>query len=150
MNAGIQDAWNLGWKPALVARGAAPELLDSYEAERRPVGQALLRLTDRLFSIATSTRLPVRTVRTAVVPQVAPLLPRLPPSLRAAGFRRVAELDIRYRGSPAVEDHGARRLRTLRAGDRLPDAPLTGPAGPTSLHRLGREATRASIPEDEP
>ena len=44
MNTGIQDAWNLGWKLALVTTGSAtPELLDSYETERWPVGRALLR-----------------------------------------------------------------------------------------------------------
>jgi NADPH-dependent dioxygenase len=44
MNTGIQDAFNLGWKLALVISGAASErLLDSYESERRPVSAALLR-----------------------------------------------------------------------------------------------------------
>jgi 2-polyprenyl-6-methoxyphenol hydroxylase-like FAD-dependent oxidoreductase len=44
MNAGVQDAYNLGWKLALVARRAAPDtLLDSYEAERRPVADAIGR-----------------------------------------------------------------------------------------------------------
>ncbi len=39
MNVGIQDAMNLGWKLAAVARGTAPaELLDTYETERLPVG----------------------------------------------------------------------------------------------------------------
>ena len=39
MNTGIQDAWNLGWKIALVSRGIAEEaLLDTYDTERRPVG----------------------------------------------------------------------------------------------------------------
>jgi len=38
MNGGIQDAYNLGWKLALVLHGAAaPTLLDSYEAERLPI-----------------------------------------------------------------------------------------------------------------
>ncbi|CAN0175776.1 unnamed protein product [Phaeothamnion confervicola] len=38
MNAGIQDAFNLAWRLALVHRGAAPaSLLESYECERRPV-----------------------------------------------------------------------------------------------------------------
>jgi 2-polyprenyl-6-methoxyphenol hydroxylase-like FAD-dependent oxidoreductase len=41
MNTGIQDAHNLAWKLALVARGLAGDaLLDSYEAERRPVAQS--------------------------------------------------------------------------------------------------------------
>ncbi|GAA0608491.1 FAD-dependent monooxygenase [Kutzneria viridogrisea] len=50
MNTGIADAHNLAWKLALVLRGAAaPELLDTYDAERRPVArftvdQALLRV----------------------------------------------------------------------------------------------------------
>jgi len=39
LNTGIQDAHNLAWKLALVTRyGAADRLLDSYEAERRPIG----------------------------------------------------------------------------------------------------------------
>jgi 2-polyprenyl-6-methoxyphenol hydroxylase-like FAD-dependent oxidoreductase len=47
MNTGIQDSHNLGWKLALVVSGAAPEsLLDSYEAERRPVAQAIARSGD--------------------------------------------------------------------------------------------------------
>jgi putative polyketide hydroxylase len=52
MNAGIADAHNLAWKLAFVLRGhAGPGLLDSYDAERRPVGamtveQATLRLAD--------------------------------------------------------------------------------------------------------
>ena len=52
MNTGIQDAWNVGWKLALVARGSADaRLLLSYEAERWPVGRFLLRYTDRLFAL---------------------------------------------------------------------------------------------------
>ncbi len=44
MNAGIQDVYNLGWKLALVVGGASSDaLLDSYEAERRPVAEAIGR-----------------------------------------------------------------------------------------------------------
>ena len=50
MNTGIQDAWNLGWKLALAVRGiAAPGLLDSYDAERRPAGKAIV---DRAVALA--------------------------------------------------------------------------------------------------
>ncbi|MDI4665476.1 FAD-dependent monooxygenase [Xanthobacter autotrophicus] len=46
MNTGIQDAYNLAWKLALVLRGRAPAaLLDSYEAERRPVAQDVIART---------------------------------------------------------------------------------------------------------
>jgi len=44
MNFCIQDAFNVGWKLAAVVKGhASAELLDSYEAERRPVTEALLQ-----------------------------------------------------------------------------------------------------------
>jgi 2-polyprenyl-6-methoxyphenol hydroxylase-like FAD-dependent oxidoreductase len=46
MNTGVQDAYNLAWKLALVTQGLAPEtLLDSYEAERRPVGADVVART---------------------------------------------------------------------------------------------------------
>ncbi|MEU6778683.1 FAD-dependent monooxygenase [Nonomuraea angiospora] len=46
LNLGLQDAVNLGWKLALVARGLAPEaLLDTYTAERHPVAARVLRNT---------------------------------------------------------------------------------------------------------
>jgi 2-polyprenyl-6-methoxyphenol hydroxylase-like FAD-dependent oxidoreductase len=43
MNTGLQDAYNLAWKLALVVSHRADDaLLDSYEAERMPVAQRLL------------------------------------------------------------------------------------------------------------
>lgn len=48
MNTGIQDAHNLAWKLALAVAGqAAPSLLDSYDAERRPVGEEVVGRTVR-------------------------------------------------------------------------------------------------------
>ncbi|MCI2417191.1 FAD-dependent monooxygenase [Saccharopolyspora sp. K220] len=44
LNLGVQDAINLGWKLGLVVRGLAPEsLLDTYTAERHPIGERVLR-----------------------------------------------------------------------------------------------------------
>jgi FAD binding domain len=70
MNTGIQEACNLAWKLALVVRGIADgALLDTCEAERRPIGRFVLRLTDRAAPIATSESrvlsLPTHTARTA-------------------------------------------------------------------------------------
>ncbi|MFE0641031.1 rifampin monooxygenase [Streptomyces sp. NPDC058877] len=46
LNLGIQDAFNLGWKLAAAVRGWAPEgLLDTYEAERHPVGARVVQNT---------------------------------------------------------------------------------------------------------
>lgn len=52
LNIGIQDAVNLGWKLAQVAKGISPEsFLDTYHAERHPVGAALLKNTLALTAL---------------------------------------------------------------------------------------------------
>ena len=54
MNTGIQDAYNLAWKLGLVHAGAsADSLLDSYQAERRPVAIGVLKGSDRLTRLVT-------------------------------------------------------------------------------------------------
>ncbi|OAA72922.1 Monooxygenase, FAD-binding protein [Akanthomyces lecanii RCEF 1005] len=53
MNTSMQDGFNLGWKIALAASGAVraeSALLDTYQAERLPVGQKLVRFDHSLFS----------------------------------------------------------------------------------------------------
>jgi 3-(3-hydroxy-phenyl)propionate hydroxylase len=53
-NSGIRDAFNLGWKLAMVLRGTADDaLLDSYEAERREHARAMIMLSEtagRIFA----------------------------------------------------------------------------------------------------
>ena len=136
MNTGIQDSWNLGWKLALVVTGlAAPRLLDSYEAERWPVGRTLLRYTDRIFSVLVRSLSESalaswmrRTVATNVLPGVLTST-----RLRAAAFRFVSQLGIRYRRSPAVTEAEPRLRHGPRAGDRFPDADLTMDGGTVRL-----------------
>ena len=54
MNTGLQDAYNLAWKLALVCTGAAStDLLDSYEAERRPVAQPIVASGDEIERVQT-------------------------------------------------------------------------------------------------
>jgi 2-polyprenyl-6-methoxyphenol hydroxylase-like FAD-dependent oxidoreductase len=134
MNTGIQDAWNLGWKLALVARGVAdPALLDSYESERLPVGRFVLRFTDRASSIAISDKTFVRLIRAQIAPRLLPLLLRLRKG-RAYAFRTLSQLAIRYRHSLAVQE-GPRAPRTgPRAGDRLPDARIVLDGRESWLH----------------
>ena len=125
MNTGIQDAWNLGWKLALVTRRVAQEaLLDSYDAERRPVGRYVVRFTDRAFAVTTSTNPILRALRTQLVPRVLPLALRFDRGL-AYGFRSLSQLGISYRHSPAVQEGRPALRRGSRAGDRLPDAQVS-------------------------
>jgi 2-polyprenyl-6-methoxyphenol hydroxylase-like FAD-dependent oxidoreductase len=134
MNTGIQDAWNLGWKLALVARGVAdPALLDAYESERLPVGRFVLRFTDRASSVATTDSAFVRLMRTQVVPRLLPLLLRIRKG-RAFGFRTLSQLGISYRDSPAVQESPGAPRAGPRAGDRLPDARIVRDGRPSWLH----------------
>ncbi|TDR87332.1 FAD-dependent monooxygenase [Enterovirga rhinocerotis] len=99
MNTGIGDAYNLAWKLARVLRGEAPAaLLDSYEAERRPVGAAVV-------------------ARTQAASESYGREGGGSPS-RAAD----SQVDITYRGTPFVSDEGDPDAPGPRAGDRAPDA----------------------------
>jgi len=96
MNTGIRDAYNLGWKLAAVIAGASPALLDTYEAERRPVAAGVLALSNA----------------------------RLAQTLDHKELRRDAstiQLDVGYRGSVLARDDRD-DTAMLRAGDRAPDA----------------------------
>ena len=56
LNTGVQDAVNLGWKLAQVVNTTSPEsLLDTYHAERHPVGARVLRNTMAASRSATPT-----------------------------------------------------------------------------------------------
>ena len=138
MNTGIQDAWNLGWKLALVASGAAdPRLLDSYESERWPVGRALLRYTDRIFSVFTrsmSSGAFASWMRRTVVARIVPRVMHAE-RVRAFAFRFVAELSIQYRKSDAVLEGVPSLDRGPRAGDRFPDAEVERDGRGTTLQR---------------
>ena len=126
MNTGIQDALNLGWKLALGARGlAADELIDSYDAERRPVARGIVGFTDRLFKLATSRSGLKKLPRTKLLPALAPSI-AANERLRSRAFRTMSQLGIHYRGSTMTESALNRRPALLasgpRPGDRLPDA----------------------------
>ena len=129
MNTGLQDAANLAWKLALVLRGRAPTtLLDTYHAERWPVGRKILERTDRLFAAISSQTGWVATLRNALVPFVAPLITRAAP-LRARAFHFVSQLGIRYHPSQFVADapaSGAPRpwRHGVTAGCRAPNGTI--------------------------
>jgi 2-polyprenyl-6-methoxyphenol hydroxylase-like FAD-dependent oxidoreductase len=139
MNTGIQDGWNLGWKLAMVSRGAADaRLLNSYHSERWPVGRTLLRATDRVFGVfarAVASGGSVTSLRRVVVRRVvAPALSS--PRVRAFAFHFVSQLGIRYRKSPAVAEGEPRLSKGPHAGDRLPDARVLRNGQPAYLQQV--------------
>ena len=115
MNIGLQDAFNLGWKLALVAQGQAPAaLLDSYEAERVPIAQGVLAFTHglvRAFQVSSPRR---RWVRDRALPAVMAV-----PAVQRRYVQRMSQLSHNYRSGPLSPRNAG---RGLAPGDRLPVA----------------------------
>ena len=119
MNLGMGDAYNLGWKLAMVAKGQAREkLLDSYEAERVPVAKAVLKNSDRGFEFEATDNPIAQWVRANVATRLVGPLTRLP-AVRSLVFRLFSQTWVGYRGSPAVA-RAAAKGKGPRPGDRAP------------------------------
>lgn len=130
LNTSVQDAYNLGWKLAAVLQGAPEVLLDTYEAERRPIAAGMLGLAAKL----------------------------LDESRKSATMRRGRETHQMDLGYPQSALSLEKPIRTtgIRAGHRAPDAPCRGAAGQAirlfDLFRgphwtlLGYAADLASVP----
>ena len=119
MNTGMQDAFNLAWKLALVERGAASEsLLDSYSVERSAIGDQVLRSTGRMTRIAMLQNPLLRELRD----RVAATLGRLP-VIQQRLVDQLTELDVHYLHSPLnATPQGA--ASHPAAGTRAPDVTL--------------------------
>lgn len=124
LNTGVQDAVNLGWKLAQVVRGTSPDsLLDTYHAERHPVGARVLRNTMAQVALAgTDERhLALREMLTGLLAT---------DDARRQIVGMISGLDIHY------DLGGAHPL----VGRRMPDLDLTTTDGPTRLFTLLHEA----------
>ncbi|MFV0135970.1 FAD-dependent monooxygenase [Streptomyces sp. HMX87] len=113
MNTGLQDAANLSWKLAAVLHGhAAPALLDTYQAERHPIGRAVLRSSGGIVRLAMAKRPWTRALRatvTTLLNQVGPARRRAAGQITGIGYRYAAP-------------RGAHPL----TGTRAPDVALAG------------------------
>jgi 2-polyprenyl-6-methoxyphenol hydroxylase-like FAD-dependent oxidoreductase len=124
LNTGVQDAVNLGWKLAQVVKGTSPErLLDTYQAERHPVGARVLQAT---MAQTALTRADARIV--ALRDTIAGLLTA--DAARTPLAAELAGLDIRY-------DLGERHPLL---GRRMPDLDLVAAGGPLRVFGLLHEA----------
>jgi len=123
MNTGIQDAMNLGWKLAAVLRGRASiDLLDSYEAERHPVGAQVLAMTDAFNRLVLSRSQAATQIRQIVMR----LMVRLGP-IRRRLLGRLSAIDLRY--PRQTGDHplvGKRALDFTSSAGRLYELLRTG------------------------
>jgi 2-polyprenyl-6-methoxyphenol hydroxylase-like FAD-dependent oxidoreductase len=111
LNISIQDAYNLGWKLAAVLSGADVSLLDTYEAERRPVAAGVLGV------------LAAELVAQGIDPAAAKVA-------QAQVQSDIFNLNHNYRGSPLALER-RRRPGAVQAGDRAPDALVCTTGGET-------------------
>jgi 2-polyprenyl-6-methoxyphenol hydroxylase-like FAD-dependent oxidoreductase len=120
LNIGVQDAVNLGWKLAQVVSGTSPEsLLDTYQAERHPIGARVLKTTMAQTAINRGDE------RTKALREtMSELLSMDEPRKRYAAM--MSGLDIRYdlgTGHPLL-------------GRRMPDLDLVTAQGPRRVFTL--------------
>jgi 2-polyprenyl-6-methoxyphenol hydroxylase-like FAD-dependent oxidoreductase len=114
MNTGMQDAFNLAWKLAAVIGGQAGDrLLDSYQAERYPVAQSMIKFTERLSMAGTLTGAPQR-IRNALLRGLSHV-----GAVGHAMASTTAELTVRYPRSPIVAGKAPRGAK-VAAGDHFP------------------------------
>jgi 2-polyprenyl-6-methoxyphenol hydroxylase-like FAD-dependent oxidoreductase len=135
MNCGLQDAINLAWKLVLVYQdAAAPVLLDSYEAERRPVAEMIARSGDVTEHVQTLTDPTERESRDKALRAVL-----AEPTARHHEIVAETELNVIYSGSPIVSGDTNSHLA---AGQRLPDTVPVQPldVAPCRLHALTHRA----------
>ncbi|MCC3769705.1 FAD-dependent monooxygenase, partial [Streptomyces sp. UNOC14_S4] len=133
MNAGLQDSANLGWKLAAVLQGRAAEtLLDSYHAERHPVGQMVLRVSHGIIRAALLGSPLARRLRDTAFRAATAV-----PLATARGAGLVSGIGIDYPAPP-----GAHPM----TGRRAPDVPLAEtPDGPTRLYEALRAGTYVRV-----
>jgi 2-polyprenyl-6-methoxyphenol hydroxylase-like FAD-dependent oxidoreductase len=131
MNSGIGDAENLAWKLAMVINEtAAPGLLDSYEAERRPVAAKAVRSRGAASKLVLGNHVFARLLRDRIV---VPLMNK--PSMQRRVREQLSQLKVTYRNGPL----GGRAHRwfsgqDMLPGDRVPDIECTKGGGRTTLH----------------
>ena len=125
MNTGLQDVANLVWKIALALTGGAPAaLLDSYDAERRPIGRKVTDFADRGFQLVTTKASWISALRDAAAPLFGAVMARSD-ALRSRAFHFVSQLGIRYHAGPAVQDEGSAGWGGgPEPGRRAPNAPI--------------------------
>lgn len=121
MNTGIQDAYNLAWKLALVIQGKAkPSLLESYNPERHPVIENIVKTTERMTKMMFIGNPFFVWIRNHIVKFIT--------SKRVFVRKvtmQVSQLAIQYKLSPIIFYKSAMSSRSPQAGERAPDVIIT-------------------------
>ncbi|MPZ26451.1 MAG: FAD-dependent oxidoreductase [Micromonosporaceae bacterium] len=123
MNTGLQDAANLSWKLVSVLRGAPDALLDTYHAERHPVGRQVVRISGTIIRLAMLKPRLARALRGLIggtVVRIPAVQRRLVGRLSGVGFAyrapRAAHKLVGTRMADFALADGTRLYEALRGG----------------------------------
>ncbi|MFD3587526.1 FAD-dependent monooxygenase [Streptomyces sp. NPDC058683] len=143
MNTGLQDAANLSWKLTAVLHGhAGPGLLDTYQAERHPVGRSVLRSSGAIVRLAMAKgwQLPVRAALITALGRLAPVRRRVMGQITGVGYRYPAPRGAHPFTGARVPDlalaGGGRLYEALRGGRFVLVTPGPYDAGEERADRL--------------
>jgi 2-polyprenyl-6-methoxyphenol hydroxylase-like FAD-dependent oxidoreductase len=116
MNTGVQDAYNLAWKLRLALEGAPAAVLDSYEAERRPVALATVRASGELHDANVLSGAAAAARDRSLAAALAS------PAQVLAAVEAAHELPVAYRDSPIVGGDAPAGALGVLPGQRIADA----------------------------
>ena len=143
MNTGMQDAFNLSWKLALVCRNTCSDrLLNSYSVERSAVGDEVLKAAGRLTAVAVLRNRAAQTVRNFIGRVMLGLAP-----FRNAMVDTMTEVSIGYKHSP-LNGPRAHGIAGPSTGERV--APIAGqtPVGSGDTPRFALFARTSAATAD--
>lgn len=121
MNTGIQDAYNLAWKLALVINGKAKAtLLESYQSERLPVVKNIVKQTDALTNMALFHKSFSKTLKTFTgkISKNSQFMNKT--------AEQLTQVRIRYEKSPIIHYINKSSRKSPQPGERVPDILVTG------------------------
>ena len=119
MNTGLQDAHNLAWKMAFVLKGTGKKkLLETYNEERLPFAQSLIKYTDKGFVLLSSGNWFIGNFRTYIF---LPILGKLMhfDRVKLILFKMLSQLFYGYKKS-CLSKSSTKQALKFTAGDRLP------------------------------
>jgi len=126
MNTGMQDAFNLAWKLAIVIqRKAKIALLNTYSDERQNIAKKTVLSTGKIYNLVTSQNIITKTFRLYMLPYLMKwILPLMEKQKKIRGFcfRAISEIGIQYRESPLSHNASLGHFPSCapKPGDRLP------------------------------
>jgi 2-polyprenyl-6-methoxyphenol hydroxylase-like FAD-dependent oxidoreductase len=117
MNTGLQDAYNLAWKLALIIKGKAKSiLLDSYQAERHPVVREIVNQTEKFTKMALFDKSFLTNLR-----KISHQILQGEEEFIKETCAMISQVGIRYQDSPVINYEECIKSISPRQGDRAPD-----------------------------